>query len=72
MPETYHIRAKKEYAVSLLELLKKDDAIEDLELKHIELSDDQKEAIDIELALIDSNPNYLIKWDDVKQRFKKS
>jgi hypothetical protein len=72
MLETYHIRAKKEYAVSLIELLKKDDAIEDLELKHIELSDDQKEAIDIELALIDSNPNYLIKWDDVKQRFKKS
>ncbi len=72
MLETYHIRAKKEYAVSLIELLKKDDAIEDLELKQFELSDDQKEAIDIELALIDSNPNYLIKWDDIKQRFKKS
>ena len=72
MLETYHIRAKNEYAVSLLELLKRDNAIEDLELHHYELSDGQKEAVDIELVRIDNDPNYLKKWEDRKQCFKKS
>jgi len=48
MLETYPIKAKKEYAVSLLELLRKDDAIEDLELQQFELSENQKAAIDKE------------------------
>jgi len=46
MSDTYHIRAKKDYAVALLELLRKDDAIEDLELKQFELSVEQKAAVD--------------------------
>jgi len=71
MPETYHIRAKKEYAISLLELLKKDGAIEDLELQQFELSEGQKTAIDKEIDLIANNPDYLQNWDDIKQRFKK-
>jgi hypothetical protein len=71
MPQTYHIRAKKDYAISLLELLKKDDAIEDLDLHQWELSEVQKKALDKELDLIAGNPDYLQKWDDVKQRFKK-
>ncbi len=72
MPENYHIRAKKDYAISLIELLRKDDAIEDLELQQFELSEDQKAAIDKELALIANNPSYLQNWEEVKQRFKKS
>ena len=71
MSETYHIRAKKDYAVSLIEWLKKDGAIEDLELQQLELSENQKAAIDNELDLIANNHNYLQKWEDVKQRFKK-
>ncbi len=70
MSEVYHIRAKKDYAVALLELLRKDDAIEDLELKQFELSDSQKVAVDKEIKLISENPGYLQKWDDIKQRFK--
>ena len=71
MPEEYHIRTKKDYATSLIELLRKDDAIEDLELKGFELTERQKEAIEKELELINNNPGYLQKWDDVKQRYKK-
>lgn len=71
MAEEYHIRTKKDYAVSLIELLKKDDAIEDLELKEFELAEYQKAAIDKEIELIDKNPGYLQKWDEVKHRYKK-
>ena len=71
MSETYHIRATKDYAVSLIELLKKDGAIEDLELQQFELSESQKAAIDKELDLIVNNPNYLQNWEEVRQRFKK-
>lgn len=71
MPETYHIRAKKDYAISLIELLRKDDAIEDLELHQFELSENQKAAIDKEIDLIANNPDYLQNWEDIKLRFKK-
>ena len=71
MTGTYHIRAKKDYAISLIELLRKDDAIEDLELQQFELSENQKAAIDKEIDLIANNPDYLQNWEDIKQRFKK-
>ena len=71
MPEVYHIIAKKDYAVALLEQLRQDDAIEDIESQEFELSEEQKQAIDEELELIAANPNYLQEWDDVKGRFKK-
>ena len=70
MSETFHIRASKDYAIPLLELLRKDGAIEDLELKQFELSESQKLAIDKELGLIDSDPSYLKKWDEVKKQFR--
>ena len=72
MSDTYHIRVKKDYAASLIELLKKDEAIEDLELQQFELSENQKAAIDTELDLIANNSDYLQKWEEVKQHFKKS
>jgi hypothetical protein len=62
----------KDYAISLIELLKRDDAIEDLELPQFELSESQKAAIDKEIYLIANNPNYLQNWEDIKQRFKES
>ncbi len=58
MLQTYHIRAKKDYVVSLIELLKKDGAIEDFELHRFELSESRKAAIDNELDLIANNPNH--------------
>lgn len=70
MTDTYHIRVKKEYAAKLLELLKTDDAIEDLELKQFELSDAQKMALDTELAMVGEDPAYLQEWDAVKARYK--
>lgn len=72
MSDTYHIRVKKDYATSLIELLKKGGAIEDLELQQFELSENQKAAIDTELDLIANNHSYLQKWEEVKKRFKNS
>lgn len=60
MPEIFHIRIKKDYAASLIEHVIKEDAIEPIEEKNIELSSKQKKAIDIELAAIASDPNYLV------------
>ncbi|MEO7310777.1 MAG: hypothetical protein ABIX01_10275 [Chitinophagaceae bacterium] len=51
--------------------MKKDDTIEDLELQEFELYEMQKADIDKELKLINANPDYLIKWEDVRQRFIK-
>ena len=70
MGEAYHIRVKKEYAAKLLELLRSDDAIEDLELKQFELSENQKAALDKELERIAKDPDYLQDWDLVKSRYK--
>jgi hypothetical protein len=70
MPQNYHIRANKDYAISLLELLKKDNAIEDLQQQDWELSDWHKKAVDKELDLIANNPDYLQKWSSVNSQFK--
>lgn len=73
MPDTtLHIRIKKEYAAALIEDLIKVHAVEAVEEDEaVELTAQQKEALDKELAAIAANPAYLKKWDDVKQRFKK-
>jgi hypothetical protein len=70
MESTFHIRAKKDFVIPLLEVLKKEGAIEELELKQWELSEAQKLALDKELDLIAGNADYLQKWDDVKYKFK--
>jgi hypothetical protein len=36
---------------------------------NLELPQWQKDALDIELKAIATNPNYLQKWDDVKKQF---
>jgi hypothetical protein len=72
MPDTtLHLRIKKEYAAALIEDLIKVDAIEAVEEEAVELTGQQKEALDKELAAIAANPAYLQKWNDVRHRFKK-
>ena len=71
MPETLHLRIKKEYAAALIEDLIKMDAVESVQEENIELSSAQKQALDKELDAIKNNPYYLQKWDDVKGQFKK-
>jgi hypothetical protein len=68
---TLHLRIKKEYAAALIEDLIKVHAVEAVEEEAIELTAQQKEALDKELVAIASNPAYLQKWEDVKHRFKK-
>jgi hypothetical protein len=72
MPDTtLHLRIKKEYAAALIEDLIKVNAVEAIEEEAIELTAQQKDALDKELTAIAGNPAYLQKWDDVKHRFKK-
>lgn len=69
---TLHLRIKKEYAAALIEDLIKVHAVEEVEEDEaVELTAQQKEALDKELAAIAAKPGYLQKWDDVKHRFKK-
>jgi hypothetical protein len=70
---TLHIRIKKDYAAALIADLIKVHAVEAVEEgETVELTTQQKEALDKELAVIASNPGYLQKWDEVKNRFKRS
>jgi hypothetical protein len=70
MGDAYHIRVKKEYAAKLIELLRTDDAIEDLELKQFELSENQKAALDEELDRVAKDTDHLHEWESVKSRYK--
>lgn len=73
MPDTtLHLRIKKEYAAALIEDLIKVHAVEAVgEEEAVELTAQQKEALDKELVAISANPAYLQKWEDVRRRFKK-
>ena len=73
MPDTtLHLRIKKEYAAALIEDLIKVQAVEAVEEDQaVELTAQQKEALDKELVAIAANPAYLKKWEDVRHRFKK-
>lgn len=73
MPDnTLHLRIKKEYAAALIEDLIKVHAVEAVgEEEAVELTAQQKEALDKELTAIAANPAYLQKWNDVRHRFKK-
>lgn len=73
MPNTtLHLRIKKEYAAALIEDLIKVHAVEAVaEEEAVELTAQQKEALDKELVAISTNPAYLQKWDDIRHRFKK-
>jgi len=69
---TFHIRVKKEYAAALIEDLIRVHAVEDIgQEEAVELTDQQKAALDKELAAVAASPDYLLKWNDIKDRFKK-
>jgi hypothetical protein len=72
MSQILHIRIKKNYANSVLKELIEEDAIETVEEENLELTDEQKEAIDQELELISKDSRYLKKSNDVKHQFKRS
>ena len=72
MSQILHIRVKKDYANSILKELIEKDAIETIEEEIVELTDEQKDAIDKELELISQDSGYLKKWNDVKHQFKRS
>jgi hypothetical protein len=72
MSQILHIRIKKNYANSILKELIEKDAIETIEEEIVELTDEQKDAIDKELELISQDSDYLKKWNDVKHQFKRS
>lgn len=70
---TLHIRIKKDYAAALIEDLIKVHAVEAVEEDEtIELTAQQKDALDKELAAIAGSSSYLQKWDDIKHRFKRA
>ncbi|MFT3949989.1 MAG: hypothetical protein QM763_23690 [Agriterribacter sp.] len=71
MSDTLHLRIKKQYAAALIEDLIKVDAVESVEEYAIELTPAQKDALDKELDAIKNNPDYLLKWNDIKHRYKK-
>ncbi|MBS1664680.1 MAG: hypothetical protein JST68_26785 [Bacteroidetes bacterium] len=69
---TLHIRIKKDYAAALIEDLIKVNAVEAVdEGDLVDLTPQQKEALDKELSAISSKPNYLQNWDAVRQQLKK-
>lgn len=72
MSQILHIRIKKNYANSILKELIEQDAIETVEEENIELNDEQKKAIDIELELISGDSSYLKNWNEVRHQFKRS
>jgi hypothetical protein len=69
MPNEYHIRVKKEYAASLIEQLRKDNAIEIIDQNDPDIPEWQKEAVRKTLGQINGNPSLLQPWDVVKQKY---
>ncbi len=72
MAVTFYLRIKKDYAAAVIEDLIKLDAVEAIEENDIELTPAHKAALDKELEAVKNNPDYLLKWSDIKHRFKKS
>jgi hypothetical protein len=68
---TFHIRIKKEYAASLIEHLKKEQAIEIIEEDTPDIPEWQKEAVRKTLQQVQQNPTSLQPWDTIKQKYKR-
>lgn len=65
-----HIRIKEKYAAAIIEALINENAIEIIEEEDIELTAQQKEALDKELKVVINKQAYLQKWDDIRHGFK--
>ena len=70
MHNILHLRIKKEYAASLIEHLRKEDAIEIIEEDTTLIPEWQKEAVRKTLADVQAHPEQLQSWDIVKQKYK--
>ena len=66
-----HIRIKEKYAASIIEVLFNENAIEIIEEENIELTAQQKEALEKEVEMINNKQSYLQKWDDIRHGFKR-
>jgi len=71
MGEILHIIIKKEYAASLMEHLKKENAIEIIEENVPDIPEWQKEAVRKTMQQVQQNPASLQPWDVVKQKYKR-
>ena len=69
MSEEYHIRIKKEYAASLIEHLRKEEAIELIESNDPEIPEWQKEAVRNTLQKITEGKSVLEPWQIVQQKY---
>jgi hypothetical protein len=72
MSEEYHIRVKKEYAASLIEHLKNEDAIELIDISEPDIPEWQKTAVRKTLQQIQEDPSLLQPWETVKQKYMRS
>ena len=71
MGDILHLIIKKDYAASLIEHLKKEDAIEIIEEQLDDIPEWQKEAVRKTLAHVQAHPEQLQPWDTVKQKYKR-
>jgi hypothetical protein len=70
MPNTYHIRKKKEYAAAVIEDLQKMDAVEVLIDANTDIPDWQIELGKKELQNIASGNTELLPWDEAKKHLQ--
>jgi hypothetical protein len=70
MPDTYHIRIKKEYAAAVIEDLQKMDAVEVLIDANTDIPDWQIELGRKELKNIASGNTELLPWDETRKHLK--
>ena len=71
MADTLHIRIKKQYAADLMEDLIKVDAVESADEEFIDLTAAQKAVLNKELEITKNDPAYLLKWEEIKHRYKR-
>lgn len=72
MSEEYHIRVKKEYAASLIEHLRKEEAIELINNDDADIPEWQKMAVRKTLQQIKDDPSLLQPWDVLKKKYMPS
>ena len=70
MPYVLHLIIKKAYAASLIEHLRKEEAVEIIEESTTEIPEWQKDAVRKTLLHAQQNPGSLQAWDIVKQKYK--
>lgn len=70
MPDTYHIRIKKDYAAAVIEDLRKMDAVEFIADNSTDIPGWQIELGKKELQNIASGNTELLTWDDSKKQIR--